>query len=716
MKLKTAARLILLAIGLMLSLPFLKAQDSIFLNGTNKVSFKLKNQVSFYFVNCVQRSASANTTTTVTSISGVGKILLKKDGTGTFQPTSATYTAVWKYSLQNCGYDNYSIWVGTKLVTPPVINPLPPTTGAPSYQWFGHIGNTSKLDYGPTKFKGLRSPTAVAECNGYLYFTKGFVEGNSPIAKTLINDPTEQIEVDKPRNNDFVFEGVSVASDGKRVYLLGFDPHGYDTDGDGPSKIDCGVVVYENDIEVTFQYGKQAKCTKQANPYKSVIGLVQNNFSARPKSIEVDDKYIYIYTSTQKKTFDKFTGASISVVNNSLTSHISSFTRNGNTIIMTDQSVTYNGKVIATAQTSPKVDFYTYTPKDFNTYERKGFVYISSDGTLWIVDAGNSRILHYTAEGVFINHIAYVPMNYNSVIDKNDPTRVFACGIEYKITYPSLKWEQVANWTYGLKTNYLVKENTLNFLRSLHTVNGKTFALVDSCYKDGDQTVRVPCKVYLSPTGPKVVKKYEMFASVSFDYMGNEYVWECSRKAGETAVLYKNSNMLQSVTISQQSALNIDNAFINVTDDGYLIVFNTHKDHTGYHLSWVKDGKIVYNAMPSVTGSNKVYPSGDAFEIGQGVEYAGGHEVYVVGNKVFVKYIGEFFGGSGGQTNLFFVYENGKLLTRGGVTAWQVTGETPKELAGNAYSGGVIFQNGSYYYFYNCEWSGSLQCFKISGI
>lgn len=647
--------------------------------------------------------------TTVRKVGYFGSLLLRTDGVGYFIPNSNTPNQLlihYTISDWSSGTNQTSVVLIRNATEPEPTDPEPTT---PSYTWHGGIGNSSALDYGPTKFKGLRSPTGIAENNGYLYFTKGFVEGNSPIAKTLISNPTAQIEVDRPLNNDFVLEGVSVCSYGGIVYMVGFDPHGSMDNGGYSSKIDCAIIGYDkNDQQITFSSGKSIKCTFQDNAYKSAIGVITNNPSARPRKIKADATYLYVYHSNYIRKYNRITGAFVNQTNYS-TQNIDE--ENG--LIMSKTAVTYYGKLICSAQTGPKVDNYTFTPYDFTTYVQKGSVLVASDGTLWVVDAGNSRILHYTSTGIYINQIAYVPMNYNCSVDKNNPERVFAAGMEYKITYPSLKWELVANWTYGLNSAYLLPENTRNFLRCVHTVNGETFGLVDSCFNDDGQDVRVPVKMKFTSSGLKFVKKYDAFASVSFDANGNEYLWESSRNVGQLATLYKNSNRLQSVTITKESALNIDNAYTNVTSDGYLVVFNPNKDHTGFHLSWVKDGKIVYNAMPSVIGSGQKYPPGDAFEIGQNVEYGGGHEVYVVGTKVFVKYIGEFFGGSGGQTNLFFVYENGKLIYNGGIVSWQTSGENPQQMAGNSFSGGVVFKDGAYYYFYNCEHTGAIQCFVI---
>ena len=102
----------------------LSAQDTIFTNGTTRVAFTLKSPTPFYVVNCTRYSTSSNTTTTPRTITNVGKLLFKTNGTGTFQPNSATYTGVWEYYVESCGLKPRTITIMPKptiIVPPPVV-------------------------------------------------------------------------------------------------------------------------------------------------------------------------------------------------------------------------------------------------------------------------------------------------------------------------------------------------------------------------------------------------------------------------------------------------------------------------------------------------------------------------------------------------------------------------------------------------------------------
>lgn len=701
----------------------LSAQDTVFLNSTNRVDFKLNRTVKTYFVTCTQSYAPANTS--IRSLASVGRFLLKSDGSGYIIPISG-YRGEWKIYTPSCGLLERKVVFMTK---PTVVTPPPPPTPTPgvfSYSWRGGIGNTSAVEYGKGKFKALRSPTSISELNGYLYVTTGFVEGNSSVFKTPISNPTQRIEVSKPINNDFVLEGVCGVSDGTRFYLVGFDPCGYKTnEGTGySSKIDCAIIGYDiNDKEVIFQHGQSISCTFQDNPYKSAIAVIRNDTSQIPIKLEVDNQYLYVYTRTLIKKYDKVTGMYISMSNYTQPTFISSHTRNGVTLTMTSINVTYNGKVLCSAQTSPKVDFYTYTPKDFNTFKTKGSVYISSDGSFWVVDAGNSRILHYTSAGVFINQIAYIPMNYNCSVDRNNPTRVFAGYLEYKVTYPSLAWELVNNWSYNIHKAYTPTEQTLGAMRHVVTVGTETFAIVDSfIWYPGNPgySMRYPVKVKLTSTGLKAVKTYDAFQNVWFDLSGNEFIADCNNELNSYNTLYRNGVQVEkSPIITSTSASYLDDGGFVVTADGHYVVYNNRTNaKDNFHLEWIKNGQIVSTGAKSLKGNQTTYPTTDLYMVDGVNGEASSFGVSNVNDIVVFMYVGEGF--QNGQVTKLHIYKGGKFYKTIGKTqaeAMSVDGEeAPREFAGNAFYGNLVNVNGVYYYFFNCEHTGGLQCFVISGI
>lgn len=134
-------KLVYIFLAIATILPFsLHSQDTVFLNGTNRVDFKLNRTVQTYFVTCTQSYAPANTS--IRTLASVGRFLLKSDGTGYIIPISG-YRGEWKIYSVSCGLVQRSVlFIAKPIVTPPT----PPSTGF-SYSWRGGIGNTSSVDY-----------------------------------------------------------------------------------------------------------------------------------------------------------------------------------------------------------------------------------------------------------------------------------------------------------------------------------------------------------------------------------------------------------------------------------------------------------------------------------------------------------------------------------------------------------------------------------------
>jgi hypothetical protein len=62
-------------------------------------------------------------------------------------------------------------------------------------KWKANIGNTSRDSVGPNKIRALRTPTDGVEVGNAIYFSTGFVEGNSPTFKILKNNIRRMVPV-----------------------------------------------------------------------------------------------------------------------------------------------------------------------------------------------------------------------------------------------------------------------------------------------------------------------------------------------------------------------------------------------------------------------------------------------------------------------------------------------------------------------------------------
>lgn len=673
---------ILLAISTML--PFsLSCQDTVWLSGTNKISFKVKPAFRFY-TNCSTFYNTANTS--VRTITNVGKVLFKPDGSGYIIPVSTFKNGSFTYYATGCKLTQRELVFST-YVAPPK-DTIKPSTGASyksaAYNWGRTIGNSSSVQYGSELIRALRTPTGVAELNGFVYFTTGLVEGNSGIMKVKDQRRTEILP---PINGDITLNTTHIVSDGQMLYVAGFDSYG---------AISSAVIGIKNDAEYIFSSGKSFKCQWQDNPYKSGIHINVG----RVTGLDVDATTLYVYCGSKCYQYNKVTGVLISQVTVSIPTYISKAVNGSNSLEMTTTDVRYNGKVICKAQTSHKIDNYTYTPKDFNTYEFKGSVCIGTQ-YLYVVDAGNCRTLIYDKNGVYVTQIAYLPMNYNCSVDRGNPTRVFAKELEFKVDYSNMSWVLVNNWSSQYQ--YAGDNLVWYYLKDVVTTSAGTFGIV-RLENNRDHDV-----VKLTDNGLIKVSSYQF--PISLTKEGKViYKQDVNGKSN----FYLDGVLKESVTQINGSG------YIGLTDDGSFVVYDNSKS-TGNHLYWIKSG-VVKSAMPTISltqsqAQAKPFQYSGSYPIDPNVEYAGGTQVQILGNDVYVNYVGEFFGGSGGQTNLWWEFTGGTFVKRVGMTSWEAEAmdgnQAPRLAAGNSYGGGVVFVNGKTYIITNCEHTGALQWFEF---
>jgi hypothetical protein len=675
------------------SLLNIQAQDTVWLSGTNKVSFKVQ-PTQLFFVNCTLQHNT--TTTTVRIITGVGKVLFKPDGSGYIIPVSTFKNGSFTYYITGCKLAQKELVFSTyvappkdTIVTPPKDTTKPIGSSGASYisaayNWGRTIGNSSAKQFGAELIRALRTPTGVAELNGYVYFTTGLVEGNSGIMKVKDQKRTEIIPA---VSGDITLNTTHIVSDGQMLFVAGFDSYG---------AISSAVIGIKNDAEYIFSSGKSFKCQWQDNPYKS--GIHVN--TAKITGLDVDATTLYVYCGSKCYQYNKVTGALISQVVVSIPTYISKAVKGSEVLEMTSTEVKYNGRIICSTPTSQKITNYNFVPKDFNTYEVKGSVCIGSQ-YLYVVDAGNCRTLIYDKQGIYVTQIAYLPMNYNCSIDRGNPTRVFAKELEFKVDYSNMSWTLVANWSSAYQ--YAGDNKVWYYLKDVVTTSAGTFAIV-RLENNRDHDV-----VKLTSTGLLKVSSYQHPISLTIE---GKVIYKLD-------VNGKSNFYLDDVLKESVSQIN-GSGYIGYTQDGSFVVYDNSKS-TGNHLYWIKGGQVK-SAMPTRTFTQSQshaipYPYGDFYPVDPNVEYAGGTQVIILGNRVFVNYVGEFFGGSGGQTNLFYEFNNGVFVKRVGTTVWESNAmdgiEAPRMGAGNSYGFGVVSVNGKTYIIYNCEHTGALGWFEF---
>jgi hypothetical protein len=427
-----------------------------------------------------------------------------------------------------------------------------------SYRWKANIGNTSRDSVGPNKIRALRTPTDGVEVGNAIYFSTGFVEGNSPTFKILKNDIRRMVPVRPSQCGDGDGEIRFCATDSVLVYWAGLDaysrawPSTNKTPPDTNSWADCFIYAtrVSNDADYAFSSGSTLKTSLAQCRTYSAIGISLKDTTATPTGLAVMKTGNYLYLTQRKKglvkCYNKTTGALIrtitlslgdicikdsvvyGIVGNSVRGYKinpnGTLTANSfNVSITSPLNVSCNGGLIlvtiaSTQQikayntsgtlqwTHGQAGGYKSSPYaannkfyfvDHNDIYGKGFTVPCLDGSFWVSDAGNFRQIHFNSSRNYLEKFSYIPMNYNASASQINPKRVFAGFAEFNPDSGAL----VANWGGNLKTGYWNVQRK-DVLSDIFVTNNRTFANIayypNGVYDDGG---RLPEYVELTDTG-----------------------------------------------------------------------------------------------------------------------------------------------------------------------------------------------------------------------
>jgi F5/8 type C domain/Fibronectin type III domain/FlgD Ig-like domain len=95
------------------------------------------------------------------------------------------------------------------------------------------------------------------------------------------------------------------------------------------------------------------------------------------------------------------------------------------------------------------------------------YLAVQPDGSWWVGDGGNDRVLHYSAARTYLGQISYIGDNHQITVDPNNPTHVFVEGwLQYNLNYSvplqpgdptgtggNDSWTLVDNWAAGMNVN-----------------------------------------------------------------------------------------------------------------------------------------------------------------------------------------------------------------------------------------------------------------------
>lgn len=662
-----------------------------------------------------------------------------------------------------------------------------------TYNWEGVVGNNSDSVTGPSKIRAFERFTSMAVAGNYAYYAIGYAEGVPSCYKFDIRKPNNKINILKGDYDETDQQADYVATDGTNVYWAGYDPFNVDVSFVYATK--CS-----NDNEYLFANGSSQSVTF-GRTYSSAIDLYTSNSNAHPSGLAVQKNGAFLFVAHKDldliNVFNKTSGAFVTsysftapreicvdgndrlwVISGSNT--VEKYTVNTNGTLSSAQlslsglleplamAVSPNNSKIAILDgassqqiktyginsgsliwtfgsaggyiNSPAVSDNKFYFNDSVTMLTKPFIAFQPDSSFWVGDVGNERVQHYSASKTFINRIMCLPHSYSTVVDKNDPTRVFNEFLEFKVDYSKTlapnngSWRLVNNWRRSLTADYYQHDKMRVFLQMTTLSNNRTYAILDKYIDDirSSELVELPASGNLRFTGIKmgdftqdVIEKDGSLRRLITDRnLGDSGYWEVQTLKG-----FSNNNPVwnsPSISATLPKIKADDPAFSNVnspvvTSTGYNIIFNAEKDNKGYHLGAVKNGTGRYAWRTSkATNTNYIgpMPTDGSFDIGNNVEYPGGN-VYAMDRNIFWNYHGEFWKNS--QTNVWNHYmDNGLMLGQFGISTLEgeaTVDEAPAMVAGNVFSSTLVKVGSDYYIYHNDECNhGGVHRWKISGL
>lgn len=403
--------------------------------------------------------------------------------------------------------------------------------------------------------------------------------------------------------------------------------------------------------------------------------------------------------------------------------------------------------------------FFSYPLEISNKYNQ---VYHSlawqDDGSFWVLDNPNYRLLHFSADRTLIEFVGYIGRHYTHSVNLNNPNRLMAWYLEFEIDYTkplAQGWKLVNNWGYyapllnaqgrlGNPGKYATLSNGRTYVfmsymnASGQTIFGQLFELdpaigVRNCGKGTGNANTLLLKegdyvTYSLITNTSTTKKYNVnrYPLSGFD-TNNNPIWGAPVLLGSTGNVTWDDTNPDSLARNQ----NI------VTDSGRIILLCTYPivDTAGhsrgqdgwnrtYHLGAVVQGTDGYQwqtAKASYTNYTGPMPTDGTFDVGNGVNAYAGSCVLIEDNIIIWGYHGEFW--KQAQANIWnqvsdiglFVQQYGAAPGRNVLDASEVG---YPEYAGNSFAASMFrYSSDVLYMFHNDEGQhGGLHRWKITGL
>ncbi len=595
------------------------------------------------------------------------------------------------------------------------------------YIWQGAIGNTSTAPFGPTVHRGFRPLRDLTISGNDAFYITGYVEGDYDFRHFLTTDIQRVNDhwcwyrkpdgtIVSQTGNIFTPEWIATDNDGTWVYFAAPDSTNPKTrkDHSGPGFVVASDVATHQ--SVSFNNGAPIENGPsnflpfangiKVGSKKGIAGIaVEKTGDTLAISVQPESKIYFVHKRTgaplgsvsipspgqlsfsntgelwaiSGTNLCKITNIATSPVVNTVVSDLQQpldVASNGNLTLVVDAGSSQQVKAFDNTGT-PLWTFgqpggYSANGPDvtrnkFLFLDREGHpggsVALAPDGSFWLSDVGNRRLLHYAADRTYIEEIMFQNVSYSTSVDANNPTRVFSDFLEFAIDYSkplAQGWQLTKNWGANLPQRYFDFGCGVRQVTTL--ANGRTYAVVQKAGASGGELVELT-QQGLRLTNISLTRTegnpghFEFFASHGAVRRGSLFSSELD-PTQEAKALFEEKPLLgfdeqnnpkwgsyaklASAPVTNKDPANrccsLGDARMPITTSDVVIAFDPTKNN-GWHLGGVRRNSNEWLWKASPTGPLDGLGS---FDIGEGVNYPG-NSVFTAGRNVVFGYHGEFW-------------------------------------------------------------------------
>ncbi len=599
------------------------------------------------------------------------------------------------------------------------------------YVWENVVGNSSVPNCGESVHNGFEPIKAMTFNGTTAFYTSGYNENHLELNRFDTTNPNKLTKIFGPKTLITTDSITDVAADGSNLYAM----NSANVSIYSQSSLNVIRTVNTGGGNSHVEVQRNGNLLFVAKKSQNTIAIYDKNTGGQTGSISVSQPDDLSVTATGDLWVISGTSAirySVSANGGSAAQTISGF---GNpiaiacspvdgTVLVADactwQVKAFNsgGNLIWTHgqaggfANGPRVtsDRFYWVFQDQGRTFTTTFLQFQPDGTWWVGDTFLSRSLHFNMSRQLLHEINYQPHTYLGSVDVNNGSRVFNRFTEYNVDYsrpPQQAWIITNFWGYGLPAHAFGMEDGICSPITMN--NGRTYALI---YESGSNTNGWKREVMeLTASGlratsardfgsyTRITKDGSLYGQsgnssqtywrkpfVGFDGNGNPQ-WGAQQNIASANV---GSGYLTSDPLSVKFPLQ--------TTNGTVVIFDSERTRTGYHLGGIKPGgnTWLWRAMPTFG------PMDGKGGCDSWVEYGGNYHM-VAGRNIFAGFHGEFFQDAGQAGQFMHYYDNGLFVGQFGQPLLFGVVVNPPGGSGNNFNPALVEVGTNLFLYHNDE-------------